>query len=241
MSDPEPRDASFDVIPPRVVRATLALATVLAVAGAVGTAFSPYLLVRHPLALLALSADARHVLLVTGQLDLFVVLAVALPRRVIALVATYGFGAIYGRAALRWADDRSPRVARVTRFVERILARVGGPLLLVWPGYTLSLLSGARRGGFGAFVLLIIAGQTLQIVLTYFFGEAISEWTAYVLAFLREHMVASTAVCVAAVAVQQAIGLVRRHRSRARDAHRRAIAEVGAPVQGAPVDSSRVP
>ncbi|MBZ0117003.1 MAG: hypothetical protein K8H88_08420 [Sandaracinaceae bacterium] len=223
MSSTEPRAP----LPARVVRVTLALASILAICEALGTAFSPYLVLHEPLALLALSPDARHVLLVTGKLDALTVLAVTVPRRMLALAVTYGVGAIYGRAALRWAEDRSARIAKAARFVERLLAKVGGPLLLVWPGYTLSLLSGTSRARFVPFMLFTLGGQLAQIALTYVFGEAIASTTDTILAFLSDHLLESTLACVALVTVQQAFSWVRRRRAR----RRALIVEEAQPLQ----------
>ena len=78
-------------------------------ANLLGTAFSPYLLVHHPLILILLAPVGRHVALAAPSVPLIPMLVVGTLRRVVGLGATYGIGAIYGDAAVAWAEKRYPR------------------------------------------------------------------------------------------------------------------------------------
>lgn len=189
----------------------LALIAILASADAIGAALSPYLLVEQPLALLALNADDRHVVLLAGRVELPWIFAVAIPRRLLSAIAAYGFGACYGRAAVGWAERRYARVAKIARWIERLLARVGAPLLVLVPGYTLGVLSGASGSiRLPTFLCCIALGQLGLISVDYFFGSAIAAWTEELLTFFEAHLIESTAVLAMLVLVQQIVLAVRR-------------------------------
>jgi hypothetical protein len=200
-------------VPDRTVmgRWVLALIAVLAASDAIGAALAPYLAAEAPLGLLALNADDRHVVLLASRVPLPWVLAVAIPRRLLSAIAAYGFGACHGRRALGWAERRFERVARIARFMERALERTGAPLLVLVPGYTLGVLSGASgRIPLATFLPCIALGQLGLISAGYFFGDAISEWTDAIVAFFSEHVVESTAACAALVLVAQLVRLLRK-------------------------------
>jgi hypothetical protein len=198
----------------------LALIGTLAAADAVGAAFSPYLLVEHPLALIALNADDRHVILLASRVELPWILLVAIPRRLLSAIAAYGFGACYGRTAVSWAERRYARVGRMMRWIERLLARVGAPLLVLMPGYTLGVLSGASASiRVRTFLPCVALGQVFLISGGYFFGSAISAWTDAIVAFASRYVVETTAVFVTIVVVQQGVAALRRRRQRAMSSH----------------------
>lgn len=202
-----PPSATLEVHPPALtprVRQLIVLGVALSTAATlIGTAFSPVLAVRSPLLLVALCADMRHLILAAPQVDAAWLIPVGALRRAAGMSTTYGFGALWGFVAVRWAGRRSPLAARVLDWVERTFQRVGLPLLFVVPSYTLCLLSGAARLSFRGFLLTVLPGQVVWTALTVYAGDQLSGWTALVLAFLERHLLASTAVCVAAVLAQQ--------------------------------------
>ncbi len=181
----------------------VAAVAVITVMGTVGTALSPYLLVRQPLLLIALSPDVRNIVLVAAQADFLPVLAVAEPRRAMGLFAMYAMGFFYGPLAIAWFEQRSARAGRVLRWLERLFARLGAPLLVVFPAYTVGALAGVARTRLRVFVPAMLVGQVVYIGVSYFLGDAAREWTTPLVRFLGEHLVESTAVCVAAVVIHQ--------------------------------------
>src|SRR5687768_2121274 len=102
--------------PANVRRAIVAFVVVMSALGIIGTALSPYLLVKHPLLLVALNPDGRHLLLVAPDVDFLPLLAVAAPRRVLALLATYGLAGLYGQQMVRYAEKRVKAVGTIARF-----------------------------------------------------------------------------------------------------------------------------
>ncbi len=175
-----------------------------------GTALAPYLAVHHPLLLVTLSADISRIVLVAGRVDPVALIVIGSLRRMFGMVSTYGFGALWGFAVVRWAGRRSPRLAALIDLIERTFSRVGLPLLLVIPSYTLCVLAGAARLSFRGFLLVVFFGQIAVTWLTVVFGESISTWTQVIIDFFAAHLWESTLVCVVLVALQQLLTRKRR-------------------------------
>jgi membrane protein DedA with SNARE-associated domain len=197
-SNPEP-------LPTRVVRATFALVAALTLASLVGTALAPVLLLRSPLLLLTLSPDARHVALAVGRLAPAVLLAVVVSRRALFSIGAFGLGVIYGPAGMHWVEARSPRLGKVLRFAERLIARWGAAVLLVIPFASVCMLAGAARLRFVQFISATLLGHGLWVASTYYIGTLLSDFTDRLLAFLSSHLIASTLVCIGVVLLQQII------------------------------------
>jgi len=188
---------------PQSRRLVLLAVAVVTVMGTLGSAFSPALLVHYPLALLALSPDIRHLVLVAAQVDYGPALAAGLPRRAAGLAAMYGVGFFYGPVALLWFEQKAPRLGGALRWFEALFARFGAPLLVLFPVYTLGALAGAAGTRLKVFVPAMLLGQALYITAGYYLGDAVTEWTQPFVRWLTEHIVASTLVCVALVGAQQ--------------------------------------
>jgi uncharacterized membrane protein YdjX (TVP38/TMEM64 family) len=174
-------------------------------AGLVGAALSPYLLVKNPLLLVVISPAAHHVALAAATVEPVTLIAVSTLRRLLLGICAYGLGYIYGRVSFEWLAQRYPRLGRWLSFVERLFARRGVALLAVAPAQTLVLLAGAARSPLLPFMLALTLGNVIWTTLTYYLGDAIALWTDQLIAFLADHLVESTALCVAAVVLQQAV------------------------------------
>jgi membrane protein YqaA with SNARE-associated domain len=183
----------------------LALTGVLTAAGLVGAALSPYLLVKNPLLLVAISPAAHHVALAAATVEPLTLIAVATLRRLLLGICAYGLGYIYGRVSFEWLGRRYPRLGRWLNFVERLFARGGVALLIVAPAQTLVLLAGVARSPLLPFMLALTLGNVIWTTLTYYLGDAIALWTDQLIVFLGDHLIESTALCVAAVVLQQAL------------------------------------
>ncbi len=191
------------------------LSVVVAAASLLGTALSPYLLVKSPLLLVALSAAAHHVALAAATVEPLPLIAVATLRRVATGLCAYGVGYIYGHVVFEWLEQRQPRLAHWMSLVERLFARRGVVLLVLVPAPTIALLAGSARSPFLLFVAALALGHALWNSVTYYLGDAFARWTDLLTTFLGEHLLESTVVCVLAVVLQQAIVRVIRQRRRA--------------------------
>ena len=183
--------------------------------GLLGTALSPYLLVKRPLLLVAMSPAAHHVALAAASVEPAPLIAVATLRRVLTALGAYGLGYLYGRAALGWLDERYPRIARLLSWVERQFARFGVAVLVVAPAPAVAVLAGAARAGLAASLLAYALGQVLLNTVTYDLGDAFARWTDLLTAYVGENLLESTLICLGVVLLQQAIAhVVRRRRER---------------------------
>ena len=203
-------------LPPRLARAAVVVAVVASAANAIGTAFSPYLLVERPLLLVGLSADVRHLVLAGGQVDFGLLLGVGTLRRILSMVSTYALAAAYGPAAIGWVEGRWPRLAGVVRWVSRALDKGGAALLLAVPTYSLAALAGAARFPFRTFLWTAILGQLWLVAVYLLVGEALMGFTAPLLAWLKTHVVPATAVSVVLVGLQQGVSRLRARRRKAK-------------------------
>lgn len=207
MSDPIeppvglPRDPPD--VPPRVRRAVLALVAVSAGLGFLGTALSPYLLVEHPLILIGLNPDSRHLVLAANRVELWQAVAVGASRRGLNFIATYGLAGLYGYMLITWIEKKGSWAAAVTRLLERLYLRLGVWLVVFVPLYWVAALAGVARLGIAKFVVAIIPGQIAFVLGTLYFGEAIEQWTAPIIAFVSRNVVACTIVCIALVLTQR--------------------------------------
>ena len=196
----------------RLRTAVFTLLGVLTGASLLGTALAPYLLVKSPLLLVAVSAAAHHVALAAASVEPTTLIVVATLRRTLTGIGAYGLGFLYGRAALGWLDQRYPRLARLVNWVERLFARWGVGLLVLAPAPTVALFAGAARSHFIAFVIALLVGHTLWNSLVIYVGDALAVWTDLLTDFIGENLLESTLVCVALVALYQGISRFGRRR-----------------------------
>jgi membrane protein DedA with SNARE-associated domain len=179
------------------------LLSVVTAASLLGTALSPYLLVKSPLLLVAVSPAAHHVVLAAASVEPVPLVAVATARRVLTGIGAYGIGFLYGRAALGWLDQRYPRVARFVAWIEGLFTRWGVWLLILVPLPMVALFAGAARSRLPAFLVAVTLGHTLWNTVTVYVGDAISRWTDRLTTFLGDHLLESTLVCIFVIALQQ--------------------------------------
>ena len=199
-------------IAPGLVRLTLLVAAFASGINALGTAFSPYLLVHYPLLLVGLAPEMRHLLLAAGHVDPVWLSVVAVLRRVLSMVSTWSLGYVYGFTVVRWMEARYPRLGAKVRWIERLYGRIGPVVRCVVPGYTVSALAGAARTPIRIFLPATLMGQILWVVLNVWIGASISAWTAPVLDFLRAHLVEATVIAAALVGLQQLISRLRKRK-----------------------------
>lgn len=202
---------------PLVRNSVLMLSAVLVGASLLGTALSPYLLVKNPFLLVVISPATHHIVLAAASVEPIPLVSVATVRRVLTGLGGYGLGYVYGSVVLEWLAKRSPRLARITSFVEGAFARRGVVLLVLAPVQTLALLAGAARSRLPYFLAAITLGNALWISLTVYLGDALSHWTDRLRAYLDQHLLESTLACVVAVGLQQVFARWRRARALATD------------------------
>lgn len=191
---------------PRVRYVVLGFVGFLSVVSVIGVALSPYLLVAHPLLLVAMSPVGRHVALAAPAVDPTLLVVITVVRRVIGEFASYGLGVLYGYAAVQWMEARSPRLGSFVRWVESLFMRFGAPLLVIAPAHSLALVAGAARVRALAVAVYLTVGETLWVIGTTYFGGYIAGWTKQLTGFFSSYMLESTLICVALVLARVAWG-----------------------------------
>jgi membrane protein DedA with SNARE-associated domain len=191
----------------------------------VGVAFAPALLIHAPLALIALSPLGRHMVMVATVTDPLPFVVVGAARKMVACGLAWALGQIYGPEGIEWVEDRYPRLGSMARWLERLFARAGAPLVVVAPLLSVCALAGAARMPLRRFLPLAAVGQVIWTAATYAVGDAMSAWISPVTEFIARYMVETTLACVAAVVAYQA--LRRRNRRTAALAELRARGEDG--------------
>jgi membrane protein DedA with SNARE-associated domain len=169
------------------------------IANIIGTAFSPYLLSRHPLSLIALSPVFRHLVVVAPRVDVSAFFAVAMPRHFLPDPFFFMLGREYGHVAIEWAEGNSPTTGKWVRGLERLFARVGPVALLVSPDVTVSTLAGVAKVPFPIFVAFNLAGTVVTTFVARWFGDAFERQIDTRVRFFEAHLIAVTCASVALV------------------------------------------
>jgi hypothetical protein len=180
----------------------------LTLAGTLGTALAPYLLVKSPLLLVALSPAAHHVVLAAATVAPAPLLVVATLRRALFGVGSYGLGVAFGHQALGWLEQRTPRMGRLLRWVERLFARFG-----TVP--TVAFFAGLAERRLRSVLPALLLGHALWIAGAYYVGDALAARSELFIDFLGEHLLESTLVCAGLVALQPLLRRLLRRRARA--------------------------
>ncbi len=131
---------------------------------ALGVAFSLYLVNHHPLLLVALSPLGRHLVLVAPIAAPAALVPVIVVRRMAFYLALFQLGRALGPAGIDWLETRSPRSARLLRWVERLFQRASHLAVLVFAGATVSVLAGISGMRMGVYLPLATIGVTARVV-----------------------------------------------------------------------------
>jgi membrane protein DedA with SNARE-associated domain len=205
------RSTVHGAVPARLVRVSWGLLATLTVASLVGTAFAPLLLVKAPLLLVVLAPDGRHLALVAGRVDPFLLMGVTVVRRTLYSVGVFGLGAAYGDLAVNWIEARARGLGKALRTLERVFARVGALLLLALPFLSVCVLAGAARTRVRVFLPTLVVGHSLWVGTTVWLGTRFAAQTQAVVDFISERLLQTTVVCFVLVAGYQ---LLTRRRKR---------------------------
>jgi membrane protein DedA with SNARE-associated domain len=151
--------------------------------GAVANASTSWLAANHPLALIALEARNRNLLLVASRVDPVPFVVAGVVRRMLSDPLFFLLGHFYGADALRWAERRLGGGDRLVRLTERSFRRASGVMVFLFPGALVCVLAGVSRMRPAVFLALNFAGTlTAVIVLRLFAGvleaplEALLAW-----------------------------------------------------------------
>ena len=169
------------------------------------------LLVRAPLALIALNPVYTHLILASNSIAPVPFFVVAVARLFAADPFYFLIGREYGGAAIEWVERRSALAGRVARFIERLFQRAGPVVLFVVPAGLVCVLAGASRMRARTFVAINLAGTLAVVLLVRAFGHAFADPIETVRNFVETNILVLTAVSALVVAVS---ALLRRKKAR---------------------------
>ncbi|HKA02858.1 MAG TPA: hypothetical protein VKD67_00975 [Acidimicrobiales bacterium] len=155
----------------------LGVISALLVASNVGTILSATLVRDHPVALLALSARNRHLLLtVAAGIGAVPYALVSFARLVAPAAAFYLLGLWYGDRGLRWLERQAGGTPASIRWVERGFDRAAVPILFLMPGSNLvCLLAGARQMTARMFAIVLATGILARLAFFWFIGKLFQD------------------------------------------------------------------
>ncbi len=125
---------------------------------------APVLLRDAPLLLLAMHPFEPWALLVSPKVELIPFLTIIVVARAVPYCGDYFVGRWYGEQALVSLKQRG-RTGRVTAVLERLFARAGGFLVILYPGVVVSVLAGATGMPVRRFVARVLLGLVLWAAL----------------------------------------------------------------------------
>jgi len=167
----------------------LGIIGVLVVASNVGTILSATLVNDHPVALIALSARIRHLLLaVAAGINPTAYYLVGFVRLLVPAVAFFLLGRWYGDVGLRWLERQAGGMPSTIRWVERAFARLKDLLVVLMPGSNLvCLLAGNAKLAPRRYGVLITVGIVGRLVVFWFLGKALEEPLGVVLDWIQRY------------------------------------------------------
>lgn len=165
----------------------------------------------HPLALLALNARNRVVLLVTNQLDPFSYYTVGTIRLLVSDPLFFLLGMFYGDTAVQWVERKSKTFGEQLRLYEKVFSKAAYPLVFIAPNNIICLLAGAAGMPIAAFIVLNVTGTVLRLYLLRVVGDVFSGPIDSVLQFFADYRLQ---LFVASVVIFGAILLIDRRRGR---------------------------
>ncbi len=160
-------------------------------------AVAPLLLREAPFALLALHPYEPWSVLVAGRTDVVPFVAVVVLVRAVPCCGDYLVGRWYGPRALGWLSRRGP--GRLVGAAQRLSARGGGVLLVLYPGATASVLAGANDLPVRRFVPLMLAGIGLGALVSRLLAAAVPGPVTAVATFVDRYALAVGAALLAVV------------------------------------------
>ena len=176
---------------PAPSRRTLALLVtpivVLVIASNIGDLLTTTWAQDHPLALIALNARNRILVLTTNQLDTIPYYVVGTVRLLLSDPLFYLLGMLYGDNALKWMERKAPTYGDLLRRVERFFGKAAYPLVFIAPNNYICLFAGAAGMPVAAFLVLNVAGTVARLYLIRVVGATFDKPIQDVLDFFARY------------------------------------------------------
>jgi len=169
------------------------------ISGYVAAALTPTLLQKdggHPLALLALDARNRNLILVSQSVDFLPYFLVGFARLLFTDPFTYLLGRRYGDVGLRWVEQRFASLKPTLDMFESIFRRAGWVAVALAPNLILCTLAGASGMSVRVFFAANILGTVARLILLREVGDVLSSPVDAVRRFFDRYIVWTTAASI---------------------------------------------
>jgi membrane protein DedA with SNARE-associated domain len=141
----------------------------------------------HPLALIALNARSRILVLTTNQLDPVPYYTVGTLRLLVSDPLFYLLGFFYGERAVSWMEQKAPTYGGFLRTVEKWFGKASYPLVFIAPNNFICLVAGAAGMPIAVFLVLNVTGTIARLWLIRVIGSAFDAPIEAVLDFFARY------------------------------------------------------
>ena len=155
----------------------------------------------HPLALLALNARNRIVLLVTNRIDAVPYYVVGTARLIASDPLFFLLGMFYGDTAVQWIERRSKTFGESIRLYEQLFRKAAYPLVFIAPNNYICLFAGASGMSLTAFIVLNLTGTVARLYVLRVVGDIFSRPIDAILGFFADYRIPLLILSVGLVGV----------------------------------------
>ena len=150
----------------------IAFTSVLFAAGTIGTNIGPALVDDHPLLILMLSSRSRNLFGAVPFIDPLPFFLIGFVRLLVAAIALFYVGRLFGERALRWTESQVGEMPRIYRWTERMAIRGGWVAAFFLPGSNIAcLLLGHLRLDPRKFIAAVSSGIIFRLIILWYGGK----------------------------------------------------------------------
>ena len=144
--------------------------------GTIGTNIGPALVDDRPLLVLFLSSRSRNLFGSVPFIDPLPFFFVGFFRLLVAAIALFYVGRLFGERALRWTEAQVGEMPRIYRWTERMAIRGGWVAAFFLPGSNIvCLLLGHLKLDPRKFIPAVAAGIVFRLVIMWFGGKLFED------------------------------------------------------------------
>ena len=154
----------------------VAFTSCLFVIGTIGTNLGPALVDDRPLLVLFLSSRSRNLFGSVPFIDPLPFFIVGFFRLLVAAIALFYVGRLFGERALRWTEAQVGEMPRIYRWTERATLRIGWLAAFLMPGSNIvCLLLGHLKLDPRKFIPAVASGIVFRLIVMWFGGKLFED------------------------------------------------------------------
>jgi membrane protein DedA with SNARE-associated domain len=154
----------------------VAFTSCLFVIGTIGTNIGPALVDDRPLLVLFLSSRSRNLFGSVPFIDPLPFFLVGFFRLLVAAIALFYVGRLFGERALRWTEAQVGEMPRIYRWTERATLRIGWLAAFLMPGSNIvCLLLGHLKLDPRKFIPAVASGIVFRLIVMWFGGKLFED------------------------------------------------------------------